>query len=119
MSPLLTARPSISITMRLLGACLVMAAAAAVVPVLGGDGRSSAVVPACLAIGVVCAALVSHLLHASAKATGDGRLAWLSVGTTLALIGLVLTLFSQPSLFPGSAPVAMDADAGAARYLLW
>ncbi|MDA0162070.1 EAL domain-containing protein [Solirubrobacter ginsenosidimutans] len=119
MSPLLTARPSVSVTLRLLGATLVMALIAASIPFFGGDGRSSAVVPACLTLGIVCAALMSHLLFASAKATGDGRLAWMSVGTTLALVGLALTLFSQPSLFPGGAPVGMNADAGAARYLLW
>ena len=47
---------------------------------------------------------MSHLLHASAKATGDGRLAWMSVGTTLALIGLALSLLALPSLFPDGAP---------------
>ena len=57
MSPLLTARPSVSVTLRLLGACLVMALAAAAVPFFGGDGRSSAAVPAALAIGITCAAL--------------------------------------------------------------
>jgi EAL domain-containing protein (putative c-di-GMP-specific phosphodiesterase class I) len=119
MSPLLTARPSISVTARLLGATLVTALIGASFAFFGGDGRSSAVVPACLTLGVVCAALVSHLLHASAKATGDGRLAWMSVGTTLALIGLALTLFAQPSLFPDGAPVNQSPDAGAARYLLW
>jgi EAL domain-containing protein (putative c-di-GMP-specific phosphodiesterase class I) len=104
--------------MRLLGACLVMAVAAAVVPVLGGDGRSSAAVPACLAIGITCAALISHLLYASAKATGDGRLAWMSVGTTLALIAMALSLFALPSLFPNGGPVSQSADSGSARYLL-
>ena len=43
----------------------------------------------------------------------------MSVGTTLALIGLALTLFALPSLFPDGAPVDQSADAGAARYLLW
>ena len=119
MSPLLTARPSVSVTLRLLGATIVTVLIAASVPFFGGDGRSSAVGPAVLTLGVVCAALVSHLLHASAKPTGDDRLAWMSVGTTLALIGLVLTLFAQPSLFPDGAPVAGGPDAGAARYLLW
>jgi hypothetical protein len=93
-SPLLTARPSISVRLRLVGATAGMALIAAAVPFFGGDGRSSAVVPTVLAVAIVCAALVSHLLHASARATGDGRLAWMSVGTTLALIGLVLTLLS-------------------------
>jgi EAL domain-containing protein (putative c-di-GMP-specific phosphodiesterase class I) len=119
MSPLLTARPSVSVRLRLVGATVVMALFAASVPFFGGDGRSSAAVPACLAVGIVCAALVSHLLFASSKAIGDGRLAWLSVGTTLALAGLVLTLFALPSLFPDRGPVDQSADAGAARYLLW
>ena len=48
MSPLLTARPSVSVTLRLLGACAVMAVVAAFVPLAGGDGESSAAVPACL-----------------------------------------------------------------------
>jgi EAL domain-containing protein (putative c-di-GMP-specific phosphodiesterase class I) len=43
----------------------------------------------------------------------------MSVGTTLALVGLVLTLLSQPSLFPDGSPVTMSEDASAARYLLW
>ncbi|WP_053227838.1 EAL domain-containing protein [Solirubrobacter soli] len=106
-------------TLRLVGATVVMALVAAAVPFLGGDGRSSAVVPAVLCVAVVCAALVSHLLYASARATGDGRLAWIAIGTTLALLGLALTLFSSPSLFPDGSPVAMSEDAAAARYLLW
>jgi EAL domain-containing protein (putative c-di-GMP-specific phosphodiesterase class I) len=119
MSPLLTARPSVSVTLRLVGATVVMALIAAAVPFFGGDGRSSAVAPAVLTLAIVCAALLSHLLFASARATGDGRLAWMSVGTTLALVGLVLTLLSQPSLFPDGSPVTMSEDASAARYLLW
>ena len=75
--------------------------------------------PAALAIGITCAALISHLLFVSGKATDDPRLAWLSVGTTLALIGLLLTLFALPSLFAGGGPVEQSADAGAARYLVW
>ena len=73
--------------------------------------------PAALTLGITCAALLSHLLFASGKAIDDPRLAWLSVGTTLALIGLLLTLFALPSLFPGGGPVEQSADAGAARYL--
>src|SRR4051794_18895544 len=119
MSPLLTNRPSISVTLRLLGACAVMVVAAAFVPLAGGNGQSSAAVPACLALGITCAALTSHLLYASARGTGDDRLAWLSVGTTLALLGLVTTLLALPSLFPHGGPVEQGADAGAARYLLW
>src|SRR3954454_2220552 len=114
MSPLLTARPSLSVTLRLLGACLVTATAAAFVPLAGGDGESSAAVPACLTAGIVCAALISHLLHASARAAGDERLAWLSVGTTLGLIGLATTMLALPSLFVDSEPVQQDPDASAA-----
>src|SRR4051794_22957477 len=80
MSPLLTARPSVSVTLRLLAACAVTGVVAAFVPLAGGDGESSAAVPACLTVGIICAALVSHLLYASAKATDDSRLAWMSVG---------------------------------------
>jgi EAL domain-containing protein (putative c-di-GMP-specific phosphodiesterase class I) len=119
MSPLLTARPSVSVTLRLVGATLVMAVFAASVPFFGGDGRSSAAVPACLALGITCAALVSHLLFASAKATADGRLAWMSMGTTLALVGLLLTLFALPSLFADGGPVDQSPDSGCARYLIW
>src|SRR4051795_10277226 len=88
MSPLLTTRPSVSVTLRLLGACLVTAVVAAFVPLAGGDGEARAAVPACLAVGIVCAALTSHLLFHSARVAGDGRLAWVSVGTTVAFIGL-------------------------------
>ncbi len=119
MSPLLTARPSVSVTLRLLAACAVTAVAAAFVPLAGGDGQSSAAVPACLAVGIVCAALVSHLLYASAKATDDCRLAWMSVGTTIALIGLSLSLIALPSVFPNHSPITQSEDASAARYLLW
>jgi EAL domain-containing protein (putative c-di-GMP-specific phosphodiesterase class I) len=119
MSPLLTARPSVSVTMRLAVATAVMALVAFAVPFFGGDGRSSAAVPACITLGAVCAALVSHLSHASARATGDARLAWISAGTTLALVGLLLTLFALPSLFPDGALFSQGADAGAARYLVW
>src|SRR4051794_30986270 len=119
MSPLLTARPSVSVTLRLLGACVVTAVVAAFVPLAGGDGESSAAVPACLAVGIVCAALVSHLLYASSKANEDQRMAWLSVGTTIAMIGLVSTLLALPSVFPDGGPVTQTADASAARYLIW
>src|SRR6478609_1146921 len=119
MSPLLTARPSVSVTLRLLDACAVMAVVAAFVPLAGGDGESSAAVPACLTLGIVCAALVSHMFYASARGTGDERLAWLSVGTTLALVGLIMTLVALPSLFPDGGPVRQTDDANAARYLIW
>ena len=98
---------------------MVMVVVAASVPLAGGDGESSAAVPACLALAIVCAALVSHMLYASSAATGDQRLAWLSVGTTLAFIGLITTLAALPSLFPDGGPVQQTEDAAAARYLIW
>jgi EAL domain-containing protein (putative c-di-GMP-specific phosphodiesterase class I) len=96
-----------------------MALVAAALPFFGADGRSSAAVPAALALGITCAALLSHLLYASGRATDDPRLAWLSVATTLALLGLLLTLLALPSLFADGGPVSQSADAGAARYLIW
>ncbi|HET6551281.1 MAG TPA: EAL domain-containing protein, partial [Solirubrobacter sp.] len=119
MSPLLTARPSVTVTLRLVAACGVMVVAAAIVPLAGGDGSSSAAVPACLALAITCCALVGHMLYASARATDDGRLAWLSAGATVAFLGLVTTLFALPSLFPNGGPIQQTADAGVARYLLW
>jgi EAL domain-containing protein (putative c-di-GMP-specific phosphodiesterase class I) len=118
MSPLLTTRPSVSVTLRLIAACAVTALAAAIVPLFGADSSASAAVPAGLAVGIVCAALVSHLLYTSARATDDQRLIWLSAGTTLALAGLVTTLFALPSLF-ADGPVATTAESAAARYLFW
>jgi EAL domain-containing protein (putative c-di-GMP-specific phosphodiesterase class I) len=105
--------------MRLIGACVVMVVVAASVPLAGGDGESSATVPACLALGITCAALVSHMLYASAGSTNDPRLAWLSAGTTVALIGLITTLAALPSLFGDGGPVQQSEDASAARYLIW
>ncbi len=119
MSPLLTARPSVSVTLRLLAACVVTAVVAAFVPLAGGNGESSAAVPACLTLGIVCAALTSHLLYSSARAMDDGRLAWLSVGTTIAMLGLITTLVALPSVFPDGGPVNQSPDASAARYLIW
>jgi EAL domain-containing protein (putative c-di-GMP-specific phosphodiesterase class I) len=119
MSPLLTARPSVSVTVRLLAACLVTAAIAAFVPLAGGDGESSVAVPACLTVGIICSALVGHLLFASSRTTADGRLAWLSAGTTVAFLGLILTLLALPSVFPYDGPVNQSADSSAARYVIW
>jgi EAL domain-containing protein (putative c-di-GMP-specific phosphodiesterase class I) len=59
------------------------------------------------------------MFYASARGTGDVRLAWLSVGTTLAMIGLIMTLVALPSLFPNGGPVRQTDDANAARYLIW
>jgi EAL domain-containing protein (putative c-di-GMP-specific phosphodiesterase class I) len=118
MSPLLTARPSVSVTLRLLAACVVTAVAAAFVPLAGG-GEASAAVPATLALGCTCAALLGHLLYASSRATDNGRLAWMSVGVTIALIGLVTSLFALESLFPGGGIIDQSPASGAARYLIW
>ena len=119
MSPLLTARPSVSVTLRLIGACVVTAVIAAFVPLAGGNGQSSAAVPACLTVGIVCAALASHLLYHSSRVTDDRRLAWLAVGTTLGMLGLILSLLALPSVFPGGGPVTQNPDSAAARYLIW
>ena len=59
------------------------------------------------------------MFYASARGTGDERLAWLSVGTTLAMVGLIMTLVALPSLFPNGGPVRQTDDANAARYLIW
>jgi EAL domain-containing protein (putative c-di-GMP-specific phosphodiesterase class I) len=120
MSPLLSTRAPVSVNLRLLAACAVMAAAAIVVAVsAGGGARPSAAVPAGLAVGCVCAALVGHLTHASARAVEDSRLMWISAGVTIAFAGLVLNLFGQPTIFVNDGPVAQGADSEAARYLIW
>lgn len=119
MSPLLTARPSVSVTLRLLAAVAVTAVVAAFVPLAGGDSESSAAIPACLAVAIVCAALCSHLLWASSNALGDRCLRWLAIGTTIAFAGLITTLMALPSVFAGGGPVDSSADSAAARYLVW
>src|SRR3954449_9281314 len=119
MSPLLTARPSISVTLRLVGACVVTALVAVFVAIGAGGSPSSGAIPVCLAVGTVCAALVAHLSHSSAKATDDGRLAWLAAGATIGFLGLLTSLFAQHTLFPDGGLVQQAPDAGAARYLIW
>lgn len=120
MSPLLSTRAPVSVNLRLLAACAVTAAAAAVVAVsAGGAARPTSAVPACLAVGSVCAALVGHLTHASARAVGDSRLMWISAGVTVAFAGLVLSLFAQPTILADTGPVAQGADSAAALYLIW
>ncbi|MBE2315501.1 EAL domain-containing protein [Solirubrobacter sp. CPCC 204708] len=105
--------------MRLLGACAVTAVVAAFVPLAGGDGESSAAVPACLTVAIICAALMSHMLYASSKALDDRRMAWLAIGTTVAMLGLITSLVALPSVFPGGGPVDSGANSAAARYVIW
>ena len=120
MSPLLSVRAPVTVTARLLGACVVTAALAAVVALgAGSHSDPSAAVPATLAAGSVCAALVAHLLHASAHAVADHRLVWIAAGVTVALAGLVTALLGQPTLFPDGGPIDQSADAAAARYAIW
>lgn len=119
MSPLLTARPSVSVTLRLVGACVATALIAIVVAMAGGGTASSAAVPCALAIGAVCAALVAHMLSASVRAAGDPRLAWLSAGVTIALAGTVASILASSAVFPGGGLVTQDGDAGVARYIVW
>ncbi|MGH2945479.1 MAG: EAL domain-containing protein [Solirubrobacteraceae bacterium] len=109
-----------SVNLRLLAACAVTGALAVLVAVSSGDeGRPTAAVPACLAVGAVCAALVAHLLHASSRALADPRLAWMSAGVTVAFAGLLANLAGQPTVFPDGGPVSQDPDAMTARYLIW
>ena len=120
MSPLLSTRAPVSVNLRLLAACAVTAAAAIVVALSAGSGaRPTAAVPACLAVGSVCAALVGHLMHASARTVDDSRLMWISAGVTVAFVGLVLSVFGQPTILGDGGPVEQGADSGAARYLIW
>jgi EAL domain-containing protein (putative c-di-GMP-specific phosphodiesterase class I) len=119
MSPLLTARPSVSVALRLAAACAATALAAAVVAVVGGGSHTTAAVPACLGVGIVCSALVAHMLQASARAVEDPRLAWMCAGVTVAFAGLVCSLLASAALFPGGGLVTQDPDAGGARYLVW
>jgi EAL domain-containing protein (putative c-di-GMP-specific phosphodiesterase class I) len=120
MSPLLSSRAPVSVNVRLLGACAVMAAAAVVVALSAGSGaRPTAAVPATLAIGAVCAALVGHLMHSSARTVDDWRLRWISAGVTIAFAGLVLDLFGQSTIFAAGGPVEQGADSAAARYVIW
>ncbi len=119
MSPLLSTRAPISVNIRLLGACAVTALFAVVVSLSAGTDRPTAAVPACLAVGAVCAALVAHLLHASARATDDTRLLWMSAGVTIAFAALVAGLLGDRSVFPDGGPVSQGADALAARFLIW
>ena len=119
MSPLLTARPSVSVAMRLVGACVVMVVVAAFVPLAGGDGESTAAVPACLALAIVCAALARPHAVRFITRPDDRRLAWLSVGTTIAFLGLITALFALTSLFPNGGIIDQSPDSDAARYLIW
>jgi EAL domain-containing protein (putative c-di-GMP-specific phosphodiesterase class I) len=96
-----------------------MALAAFVVAVGAGTDEPTAAVPACLAVGAVCAALVAHLLFASARTVADMRLLWMSAGVTVAFAGLVATLLSQPTISPHGGPISQGEDAMAARYVLW
>src|SRR3954447_9231702 len=118
MSPLLSMRAPVSVNVRLLGACGVAGLIAIVVAIGSGSDRPTAAVPACLAVGCVCAALVGHLLFASARAVADTRLLWMSAGVTIAFAGLVTTLLGMPEISP-NAPIAHGQDALAARYVIW
>jgi EAL domain-containing protein (putative c-di-GMP-specific phosphodiesterase class I) len=119
MSPLLSSRAPVSVNVRLLGACAVTAAFAVIVAFSAGANRPTAAVPAALAVGCVCAALVGHLLFATARAVNDSRLLWMSAGVTIAFAGLVADVLAQRSIFFSGGPVDQGVDAFAARYLIW
>jgi len=119
MSPLLSMRAPITVNARLLGACGVTALIALAVALGAGTDEPTAAVPACLAVGAVSAALVAHLLFASARTISDARLLWMSAGVTIAFAGLVVTLLGQPTISPHGGPVSQREDAMAARYVIW
>jgi EAL domain-containing protein (putative c-di-GMP-specific phosphodiesterase class I) len=119
MSPLLSMRAPVSVNVRLLGACGVAGLIAVVVAIGAGTDEPTAAVPACLAVGCVCAALMAHLLFASARTVADPRLLWISAGVTVAFAGLVATLLSQPTISPHDGPFSQGEDAMAARYVIW
>jgi EAL domain-containing protein (putative c-di-GMP-specific phosphodiesterase class I) len=119
MSPLLSMRAPVSVNVRLLGACGITGLIAILIAVGAGADRPTAAVPAGLAIGCVCAALMAHLLFASARAVSDTRLLWVSAGVTVAFAGLVATLLSQPTISPRDGAISQGEDAMAARYVIW
>jgi EAL domain-containing protein (putative c-di-GMP-specific phosphodiesterase class I) len=120
MSPLLSSRAPVSVNLRLLGACAVTAAFAVIVAFSAGStNRPTAAVPAALAVGCVCAALVGHLLFATARTVDDSRLQWMSAGVTVAFVGLVADVLGQRTIFSSGGPVDQGVDAVAARYLIW
>src|SRR3954468_17573882 len=119
MSPLLSMRAPVSVNVRLLGACGIAGVIAIVVAAGAGSDAPTAAVPACLAVGCVCAALMGHLLFASAQAVADTRLLWMSAGVTVAFAGLVATLLSQPTISPHQGMLSQGEDAMAARYIIW
>ena len=90
--------------LRLLGACVVMVVVAAFVPLAAGTASPVPPSPRASRSAIVCAALVSHLLYASSAATDDARLAWLSVGTTLALHRADHHAVRAPEPVPGRRP---------------
>jgi len=120
MSPLLSSRAPVSVNLRLLGACAVTAGFAVIVAFSAGStNRPTAAVPAALAVGSVCAALVGHLLFSTARTVNDSRLRWMSAGVTVAFVGLVADVLGHRTIFLDGGPVTQSVDALAARYLIW
>src|SRR5688572_17919190 len=119
MSPLLNTRPSVSVTRKLLAACVVTAALAAIVALGSGSGAAgqpTGAAPAFFAVGAVCAALVAYMLFASARTLDDRRLRWMAAGAAIACLGLIANLLGQPTLFTDLGPLSTGSDASAARY---
>src|ERR1044071_8631670 len=108
MSPLLSMRAPVSVNVRLLGACGITGLIAILIAVGAGTDRPTAAVPAGLAIGCVCAALMAPLLFAAARAVSDTRLLWVSAGVTVAFAGLVATLLSQPTISPRDGAIRSE-----------
>ena len=68
----------------------------------------------------LCRAGQPHVSTPRLGATGDDRLAWLSVGTTLAMVGLDHDPDRAAEPVPRTADrSSQSADANAARYLIW
>ena len=92
---------------------------AVVVAIGAGTDQPTAAVPACLAVGCVCAALMAHLMFASARTVGDPRLLWISAGVTVAFAGLVATLLGQPNLTPTAARAQPGRGLARRPYVIW
>src|SRR4051794_41552640 len=121
MSPLLSMRAPVSVNVRLLAACGIAGLIAVVVAIGAGSDKPTAAVPACLAVGCVCAALMGHLLFASARAVGDTRLLWVSAGGTPPVARVVPALLGPPHPTPPHAPGQLSPGAGfhAPPDVLW
>jgi hypothetical protein len=119
MSPLLTSRPTVSVTRRLLAACVVTAGLAILIAAGAGDDRPAGAAPMFLTVGALCAGLVAYLLYVSARAVEDCRLRWMAAGCSVACLGMLANVGAQPAVFPDGGPITVGDDAMIARYVVW